>query len=395
MFIVPTRSLSFSIARHANRRASVLAAANLLSFVGMFLASAGATTCRERFARRLAAFSSIGAILTLVATVYLITCCRTALLRFVLLAADAHDLSHSRRGPRKYSGKGGALFVCNHLSLADAMLLLASTDRHVRFMMFKAHLRTAAGSNRSRKCWRDSDFLRATSARNAEVAPRRQRRHQKRRGRLHLCRRPNHAHRPDDAVSPRLRAHHERRRGADHSGALDGVWGSIFSFERGRFLWKWPRDSASGHGELSASRCRTPPRRSKCARRCRNCNGEAWPYRKTHMKTLHRRVRAHGARIRSASRWPSAKSEDEFRLRAAANDFSGAAAEEASGQGQKMVGLLLPPSVPGALVNFAALLAGKVPVNLNYTVLRGNARVMHSSSATSRPSSPRKRFWKR
>jgi acyl-[acyl-carrier-protein]-phospholipid O-acyltransferase/long-chain-fatty-acid--[acyl-carrier-protein] ligase len=36
--------------------------------------------------------------------------------------------------------------------------------------------------------------------------------------------------------------------------------------------------------------------------------------------------------------------------------------------GQQMVGLLLPPSVPGALVNFAALLMGKVPVNLNYTV---------------------------
>jgi acyl-[acyl-carrier-protein]-phospholipid O-acyltransferase/long-chain-fatty-acid--[acyl-carrier-protein] ligase len=36
--------------------------------------------------------------------------------------------------------------------------------------------------------------------------------------------------------------------------------------------------------------------------------------------------------------------------------------------GQKMVGLLLPPSLPGALVNFAAMLMGKVPVNLNYTV---------------------------
>src|SRR5438552_13526066 len=33
-----------------------------------------------------------------------------------------------------------------------------------------------------------------------------------------------------------------------------------------------------------------------------------------------------------------------------------------------MVGLLLAPSVPGALVNFAALLLGKVQVNLNYTV---------------------------
>jgi len=31
-----------------------------------------------------------------------------------------------------------------------------------------------------------------------------------------------------------------------------------------------------------------------------------------------------------------------------------------------MVGILLPPSVPGALVNFAVMLSGKVPVNLNY-----------------------------
>jgi len=36
--------------------------------------------------------------------------------------------------------------------------------------------------------------------------------------------------------------------------------------------------------------------------------------------------------------------------------------------GQKMVGLLLPPSLPGALVNFGAMLMGKVPVNLNYTI---------------------------
>ncbi len=34
---------------------------------------------------------------------------------------------------------------------------------------------------------------------------------------------------------------------------------------------------------------------------------------------------------------------------------------------QEMVGILLPPSVAGALVNFAALLMGKVPINLNYT----------------------------
>ena len=36
-------------------------------------------------------------------------------------------------------------------------------------------------------------------------------------------------------------------------------------------------------------------------------------------------------------------------------------------EGQEMVGILLPPSVPGALVNFAAAISGKIPVNLNYT----------------------------
>jgi acyl-[acyl-carrier-protein]-phospholipid O-acyltransferase/long-chain-fatty-acid--[acyl-carrier-protein] ligase len=33
-----------------------------------------------------------------------------------------------------------------------------------------------------------------------------------------------------------------------------------------------------------------------------------------------------------------------------------------------MVGILLPPSAAGALVNFAALIEGKIPVNLNYTL---------------------------
>src|SRR5260370_27650638 len=36
-------------------------------------------------------------------------------------------------------------------------------------------------------------------------------------------------------------------------------------------------------------------------------------------------------------------------------------------EGQDVVGIVLPPSVPGALVNFAAMLMGKIPVNLNYT----------------------------
>ena len=35
---------------------------------------------------------------------------------------------------------------------------------------------------------------------------------------------------------------------------------------------------------------------------------------------------------------------------------------------QPKVGILVPPSVGGALVNWATLLMGKIPVNLNYTL---------------------------
>ena len=37
-------------------------------------------------------------------------------------------------------------------------------------------------------------------------------------------------------------------------------------------------------------------------------------------------------------------------------------------RGQTNVGLLLPASVGGALANIATLMAGKVPVNLNFTI---------------------------
>ena len=39
-------------------------------------------------------------------------------------------------GRENIPDKGGALFVCNHVSFVDALLLIASTDRRVRFIMF-------------------------------------------------------------------------------------------------------------------------------------------------------------------------------------------------------------------------------------------------------------------
>ncbi len=43
--------------------------------------------------------------------------------------------------------RGGALFVSNHMSWVDALLLLASTDRPIRFLMFKDIYEHPAGTS--------------------------------------------------------------------------------------------------------------------------------------------------------------------------------------------------------------------------------------------------------
>lgn len=95
---------------------------------------------------------------------------------------------------------------------------------------------------------------------------------------------------------------------------------------------------------------------------------EAWMCRKKGMKTLHRSflrtARFHPLRFAMAD---AQNAKVRFGSALMRTIFLGRRLKKIW-RGQKMLGLLLPPSVPGALVNFAAMVAGKVPVNLNYTV---------------------------
>ena len=97
-------------------------------------------------------------------------------------------------------------------------------------------------------------------------------------------------------------------------------------------------------------------------------NTDAWPHRRKTMKPLHR------AFVQRARRCPFRFAMADARVPKLS--FGGALMKvvflarrlRSHWAGQEMVGILLPPSVAGALVNFAALLMGKVPVNLNYTL---------------------------
>ena len=150
--------------------------------------------------------------------------------------------------------------------------------------------------------------------------------------------------------------------------ALDGVWGSIFSFEKQRFLWKWPRQIPYPVTVSFGPPMPPGATASEVRQVVQELLASAWSYRRGRMRPLQR------AFVRSARRHP-------FRLAMAGSQSPkvsfGSALMKAIflarrlktvWAGQEKVGLLLPPSVPGALVNFAAMLLGKVPVNLNYTL---------------------------
>ena len=78
-----------------------------------------------------------GAVLSLAGTIYCVKLMPDSLLRFRALVLTQTLYRIRVDGRDNIPEKGGALFVCNHVSWVDALLLLASTDRQIRFLMFK------------------------------------------------------------------------------------------------------------------------------------------------------------------------------------------------------------------------------------------------------------------
>ncbi len=239
-FIVPISA----ILQHRPARedkGGMLAAANLLSSAGLFVAAGVYWVLAVGLHLGPRGVFAIGALMTLAATAYVVWLLPDSLLRFVLWVLT-HTVYRIRvDGRENIPGKGGALFVCNHLSLVDALLLLASTDRQVRFIMFKGIYEQPWVKPFAR-------ILRAIPI-SSELRPREM---------LQSLHTASEAIQNGEVVCIFAEGQITRighmlpfRRGFERimkdveapiiPVALDGVWGSIFSFEKGRFVWKLPR----------------------------------------------------------------------------------------------------------------------------------------------------------
>jgi acyl-[acyl-carrier-protein]-phospholipid O-acyltransferase / long-chain-fatty-acid--[acyl-carrier-protein] ligase len=349
------------------RKGRVIAAANLLSFVGIGLQPVAYLVMLKLGHPNPSKVFLITAGLTLAATVYIVSLLPDSLLRFVLWLAT-HTVYRIRvEGRENIPETGGALFVVNHISFVDALLLIASTDRAIRFIFYKGiydlpYVKPFAKMIRAIPIsseLRPRDMLKslreATDAiKNGEV----------------VCIFAEGQITRIGQMLPFRRGMERIMKGVDAPIVpvnLDGVWGSIFSFERGRFVWKLPRSIPY---PVTVSFGKPMPPTStpfEVRESVLELQTEAYRHHKDRMRTLHRSLirtaHRHPFRFAMAStqrprmKWGSALLGAIFLARRLRPLWAG----------QDMVGILLPPSVPGAIVNFAALLAGKTPVNLNYT----------------------------
>ena len=349
------------------QKGGVIAAANLFSFIGIFAASGAYYVFSTVLRQSPAGIFFDGAALTVLASAYALYLLPDSMLRFVLWLAT-HTIYRIRvEGRENIPETGGALFVVNHISFVDALLLIASTDRPIRFLFYKGiydlpYVKPFAKMIRAIPIsseLRPRDMLK--SLREATDAIK---------GGETVCIFAEGQITRIGQLLPFRRGMERIMKGVDAPIVpvnLDGVWGSIFSFERGKFLWKLPRaipyPVTVSFGKPMPSTATPFEVRSAV----QELQTASYRHHKSRMRTLHRSLMrtAHrhpfrfglGDARRPRMKWGAALLASILLARRLRTAWAG----------QEMVGILLPPSVPGALVNFAALLAGKTPVNLNYT----------------------------
>jgi len=271
-------------------------------------------------------------------------------------------------GKENVPRKGGALLVCNHLSYIDPVFVGAAMGRRVHFMMHRAFFDLPIIGS----------FARVMGAIpvSAEDSPKEKIRTLHRAadlaaaGRL-VCIFAEGGISRSGALLPFMRGLEKIAKRAEVPiipVALDGVYGSIFSFEGGKVFWKRPKqipypvDVRFGESlpfdskaAVVRDRVQVEVAEARIARVAdRGSLGEQFV----------RASKKAGRRPALADSTGTALSHREVLVGALA--MKSVLADELGPAAH--VGVLIPPSVGGAIANLALTLSGRVSVNLNYTL---------------------------
>jgi acyl-[acyl-carrier-protein]-phospholipid O-acyltransferase/long-chain-fatty-acid--[acyl-carrier-protein] ligase len=136
LFVVPVDSFIQSQAPE-QQRGEILAASSFLSWVGVLLASGLVMLTVKLGWSPATGFLMMGG-LTLILVVFTLLVLPDFLLRFILLLLMRLAYRIRVIGAAHVPLEGAAVLVCNHVSHLDALLLVATQQRRIRFLMNRA-----------------------------------------------------------------------------------------------------------------------------------------------------------------------------------------------------------------------------------------------------------------
>ncbi|MFQ5719109.1 MAG: acyl-[ACP]--phospholipid O-acyltransferase [Acidobacteriota bacterium] len=351
------------------RRGAVIALSNVFIFAGVLAGSLGAQ------ALSMVGFSSLqifagASLLTFAGTAWALFLLPDTLLRFFLVVLTWTFYRLKVIGREHVPETGPALLVPNHVSFADGLFLLAALDRPIRFLVDADY----ADQRLLRPFVRALGAIPISSARGPRHLLRAFRRAGEELDHGHLvCIFPEGQITRTGTLQPFRRGLERIVSGRDLPLVpvnLDRVWGSIFSREGGRFLFKIPpqiprRVTVAFGRPLPAT---TPLWEVRQA--VHDLGRMAWAERKPDLAPLHRTF------IRTARRHPFELALADrphprvSRIAALSAAVCLARALRSRWSSGRCVGVLLPASVAATLINIAASIAGRTVVNLNFTAGR-------------------------
>ena len=344
----------------------LIATNNVFNTLGVLLASAMLWGLATRLELPADQVILILGCLTFILTLYALYLLPDFFVRFVLWIFT-HTLYRIRIvGQEHIPLRGPALLVSNHVSFVDALIIGASVPRFIRFMLHREYYDMGAlkwlfrlmksipvsASNRR-------DIVHALQSARKELEE----------GQV-VCIFAEGGISRIGHLLPFKRGFEKIVQGTDFPIIpvhLDQLWGSIFSFKEGRFFWKWPKLSpypvtVSFGAPLSSNATVHEVRQAVL-----ELESQAFEYRRATHSLLHTRF------IRTAKRrWFSFCMADTTGVelsfgRALIGSMLLSRWLTKHTTNDSMIGIVLPASAGGALANIAVFLAGKIPVNLNFT----------------------------
>jgi acyl-[acyl-carrier-protein]-phospholipid O-acyltransferase/long-chain-fatty-acid--[acyl-carrier-protein] ligase len=369
VFIIPLNTL-IQIRSPKEQRGRILATGNLLSFIAILLSSLFLWLMSGVFKTDPAQIFLVLGILSLGATVAIVTYLPQALVRLGLFLLTNVIYRIQVVGQENIPSTGPALIIPNHVSYVDPFLVGGATSRMIRFMMFRGMFELPFIHPFVK--FMDVIPISTSDSPKRILASLLQARRRLEEGHVVCIFAEGAVTRLGQTLG--FRKGFERIvKGLDvpiipvH---LDRVWGSIFSFERKKFIWKMPRQLPYPV-TVSFGKPLPPTVKSDEVRQAvLELGSQAFEQRLRDLKPLHQFF------FRQAKRqWRTGAVVDTTGTRLTYGRLATGAILVAKRfrtmlPADKNVGVLLPPGAGGVIANLALLFDGRVPVNLNYSLGR-------------------------